>query len=660
MMKLATASAALLALLLPLARQAAAQTAAPTVSPTSLTFTYQVNNSTLPAAAKLSATLPTSMAAVVMTATGVSAPQGWLAVSPDSGRTPMTLSVTVNPTGLPPGNYAGRIDIAAPGLITVSVPVVLAISNPPSTISVSSPSTNYMAATASASASLTFSYTTGGAGTTPATAELDVASTGDVIPFNVTAANAKGTPGGAAGTSAVWLRVNQAGQLPNLSTSGVTLSGSNVPITISIDLVTLGTLNPGSYSGVLTVAANNAANGSVAVAVNLVVSAGAPVLNPALPIFPSSVIAGPVLNPLITIYGDNFFSTSVVTLQLQGGSSQPITLASQLLSRKVLQATIPAAYLAVPAGPVVYPIKWTLSVMNPSPPTNPAPAVVSTEFDITDPTLPAISSLTNAASYLPAAVQTGTTADPVPTGGVAISPREIISIFGQNLGPAVATPITPSGTPQNYPSSAAGVQVAFIVGNAPNASTYYAPLLMISSDQINCIVPKEVDGTVTPVNVQVINGSATTTPFAVTPLPEDPGVFTFGGLGQGQSAVLNFDATSGSYTINSSKNAAARGSTISIYATGLGDLTAGSGLNDGDVATTAVSLADNTCVVNIAGQPAVVSYAGTSPGAVAGLVQINAIVPPTVSPGASVAITVSIGSSANSRRSQPGVTLGVK
>jgi uncharacterized protein (TIGR03437 family) len=570
----------------------------------------------------------------------------------------MTLSVTVNPTGLPPGNYAGRIDISGASLTTVSVAVSLAITNPPSTIVASSPSANYTAATLTAGASFTFSFTTGSGATVPASAELDVTSTGDVIPFNVTAAGAKTT--GSSGSSGVWLRVGQGNQLPNLTTSGVALSGSNVPITVTIDLVTLASLNPGSYSETITVAANNAANGTLAVTVNLVVSAGPPTLNAQLPIFPSSVIAGPTLNPVITIYGDNFFSTSVVTLQLQGGAGQPITLTTQLLSRKVLQATVNAAYLAVPAGPVVFPIRWTLSVINPSPPTNPAPAVVSTEFDVTDPTQPGISSVANAASYLPAAVQTGTGANPIQPGGVAVSPREIVAIFGQNLGPAVPTPVAPAGSPLAYPTSSGGVQVAFVAGNAPNTLTFLAPLLMISSNQINCIVPKEIDGSMTPVTIQVTNGAATTVAFPVTPLPSDPGMFTFGGLGQGQAAVLNFDAVSGAYTINSGKNTAARGSTISIYATGLGDLTAGSGLANGQVAVAAATLADNTCRVDIAGQPAVVSYAGTSPGAVAGLVQINAIVPPTVATGSAVPITVSIGAAATSRRSQPSVTIGVK
>jgi uncharacterized protein (TIGR03437 family) len=137
-------------------------------------------------------------------------------------------------------------------------------------------------------------------------------------------------------------------------------------------------------------------------------------------------------------------------------------------------------------------------------------------------------------------------------------------------------------------------------------------------------------------------------------------VFTFGGLGQGQGAILNYDTVTGSYVINGSKAAAPRGSAVAIFVTGMGDLTGGAGIANGEVATSAVTLVNNTVRVDIDGQPAVVSYAGTSPGAVAGLVQINAIVPPTVRAGAAIPLTVSIGSAAASRRSQPGVTIAVK
>jgi uncharacterized protein (TIGR03437 family) len=191
--------------------------------------------------------------------------------------------------------------------------------------------------------------------------------------------------------------------------------------------------------------------------------------------------------------------------------------------------------------------------------------------------------------------------------------------------------------------------------------SYFAPLLMVSANQINAIVPSEVAQAAvgTPITVQVNNGGNITTWFPLTVVNEDPGIFTFGGLGQGQGAILNYNTNTQGYSINSSGSAAARGSTILIYATGLGGLTAP--LTDGAVAPSNNGIpVQDPVTVEIAGQPAVVSYAGTCPGAVAGLVQINAVVPPTVAAGTAVPITVSGGTAASGRQSQPGVTLVVK
>jgi uncharacterized protein (TIGR03437 family) len=213
-----------------------------------------------------------------------------------------------------------------------------------------------------------------------------------------------------------------------------------------------------------------------------------------------------------------------------------------------------------------------------------------------------------------------------------------------------------------YPSNAGGIQVLFQFGSP--LITVAAPIIVTSANQINCIVPIGIAaaiGAASPnVTVKVVNGAASTASFPLTAVAEDPGIFAFGGLGQGQGAVLNYDSATGSYVINASKSAAPRGSAISIYATGMGLLNAPPLLADGEVAVAAITLADNTVRVDIDGQPAVVSYAGSAPGAAAGLVQINAIVPPTVRTGAAIPLTVSIGSAVASRRSQPGVTLAVK
>ena len=104
------------------------------------------------------------------------------------------MTVTVNPTSLTPGSYSGTITIntVPPGSNPAVVAVTLSISNPPSTLMVTSTSTNYTPASSGASSpTLTFTYTTGALTTTPAQAQLDVASNGDIIPFNVTASHGR-------------------------------------------------------------------------------------------------------------------------------------------------------------------------------------------------------------------------------------------------------------------------------------------------------------------------------------------------------------------------------------------------------------------------------------------------------------------------------------
>ena len=685
---------------------ASAQSAGPTAVPSSLSFSYQVNSATFPAAATVKITLPTASATLPLS---ITPPQNWAAVTPLSGYAPLTLSVSVNPTGLAPGGYNTTItvDTTPTSHSPTSISVTLTVSNPPPHLVVTSPTpAPYYTPQGSGNPTpiVTFSYTTGpGAATDPpaqvppaCAVELDVSSTGGIIPFNVTVANVKGT--GSSSSSAVWVRINSLGQLPTTTTSGVANTGSYAPLCVTADLPTLQALNPGSYGGQITIAANNAINGAWPILVNLIVSAGPPALNS---IYPNNIVANPAVNPVITLYGDNFFNTSVVTLQL--GANAPVTLPSTLLSSSAMQATVSAAYFtpayegsvypAGQAGPPAVPagIPWTLSVINPAPPTNPQPQIASQTFYVTDPSLPSITSVVNAASYLTTSVFTGTPAsgNPNPVGSLyptTVAPREIISIFGQNLGPtSVSTAIptnlagNPSPPPLFYPTTLGAIlspttsvslAVNFTYTPAPIPPappipiTVSAPIIIISSNQVNAIVPYEVGLTSTgTATIQVIvsttvSGVTTSVPTAamtLTVLTEDPGVFTFTGLGQGQAAVLNQD-----YSINGTKNAAARGSTIQIFVTGMGEL-AGVPQADGMVATsTPVSLLDQTWRVDIGGQPAVVTYAGTSPGSIDGLVQINAIIPPTVGTGATIPITASIGSVATSHRSQPGVTICVK
>jgi uncharacterized protein (TIGR03437 family) len=501
----------------------------------------------------------------------------------------------VNPTGLSPGSYSGAITIGTfPASGTTTIPVTLSISNPPSALIVSPPfpvPSYYTPDGSGANASVRFDYTTGQSGTLPLIAELDVASNGGIIPFSVVAfAGSKAAP---------WLRINVSNQLPNSQTSGVALSGSYVPIDISIDLAALSTLDVGSYPGTITFT-NNSTSGTTVVNVNLNVSAGAPKVDS---IFPASVVAGPATGrvpPVITIYGNNFFNNSSVRLTRDGNVPFP-DLPATLLSRKVLQAKVDPSYLTSPGT-------FTLTVANTKTLADPNPHEDSIAFTVADATVPLINSIVNSASYLKTATQTGSAPNPVPAAGTgtSVSPREIISIFGQNLGPAAVTQAQASTGlfPNTYPT-----QVT--VGTAPNTTTYQAiftfevdptcigpacmapaplvpaPLIMVASNQINALVPvPPMPSVLTAAGlnawVQIVETIATgagvntvsTDWLPVTVVLADPGAFTFGGLGLGQAAVLNYDVSAG-YSINSAKNPAPKGSTVSLYATGLGDLMTG-------------------------------------------------------------------------------------
>src|SRR5690348_1616815 len=91
----------------------AAQTVASTLTASlpSLTFPYQVNAASLPANQTVTINATGAAATSALTVRVVSAPTGWLTVTPDTGRAPLPLTVSVNPTGLPPGSYVGLITV---------------------------------------------------------------------------------------------------------------------------------------------------------------------------------------------------------------------------------------------------------------------------------------------------------------------------------------------------------------------------------------------------------------------------------------------------------------------------------------------------------------------------------------------------------------------
>jgi uncharacterized protein (TIGR03437 family) len=160
--------------------------------------------------------------------------------------------------------------------------------------------------------------------------------------------------------------------------------------------------------------------------------------------------------------------------------------------------------------------------------------------------------------------------------------------------------------------------------------------LFASSAQINAVVPFSVAGKSASLLQIAVPGGLT---YSVT-LPVSaaaPAMFTAGASGTGQGAILDSDLS-----VDSPDHPAARGSWISIFATGTGQMSPA--VADGTIIQPAnLPLASLPVSVTIGGQPALVNYQGAAPGFVAGLMQINAQVPANIAPGPAVPVTLAVG-----------------
>jgi uncharacterized protein (TIGR03437 family) len=239
---------------------------------------------------------------------------------------------------------------------------------------------------------------------------------------------------------------------------------------------------------------------------------------------------------------------------------------------------------------------------------------------------PAIATVTGAASY----------------DSTAVSPGEIVAIFGQGLGPATGANLQLDSNGL-VTTSLGGTQV-FFNGNP-------APLTWAANGQVNAVVPYEVAQAQT-VNVVVVYQGNPSAVSQVAVAAVKPGIFAGGGSGSGQGAILNSD-----YSINGPAHPAQRGQYVTIYGTGEG-VTTPPGM-DGRVsgaAGTPLPRVAAGCLATIGGQPATVLYCGEAADLTSGVLQMNVTVPESIAPGNAVPVTIAIGGVT----SQAGVTLAVQ
>jgi uncharacterized protein (TIGR03118 family) len=185
----------------------------------------------------------------------------------------------------------------------------------------------------------------------------------------------------------------------------------------------------------------------------------------------------------------------------------------------------------------------------------------------------------------------------------AIAPGEVVQLTGITIGPrpAVTSPALTSAA--NATTSLGGTTVT--VNGTP------APILYAFADITNIIVPWGVTGT--SASIVVTSGTTTSQTMTIPLAAAAPGMF--------QGATYNQDGTP-----NTTSNPAAAGTVVIFYCTGMGqtDPPGQDGVRYGSLVL-AEAVAPVTATIG--GQTAQVIYAGSAPGQIAGVMQLEMVVP---------------------------------
>ena len=361
-------------------------------------------------------------------------------------------------------------------------------------------------------------------------------------------------------------------------------------------------LRPGIYTGVVTLTSSQTARAQIPVALNIWMGPTPALVAwpPAITVWAQPFTPQPLLGGVEIFAGDEQAELSVRTTTASGGNWLSAT--APYPTPGSIELSFDASHLAagvyhgdaivsVPAQNLDVPVTLTV-----------APPTVSPDI-----APPVLGSVLNAASGVEG----------------AIAPGEIISLRGFGFSGPVVTGgggvLARPRVTSTVPTGAGGVQV--LINGQP------APLLYEGSSQVNAIVPYEVAGQAA-ATVQLVD-VAPSAVWSFPVAPAAPGIFTLNSAGAGQAAVLNQDNS-----VNGPNQPAAGGTVIQIFATGIPV----QGAVTGTVTPSPVFNATPPVSVLIAGMSANVTYAGPAPGQVAGLVQVNAVVPEDAPTSAAVPI----------------------
>jgi len=366
----------------------------------------------------------------------------------------------------------------------------------------------------------------------------------------------------------------------------------------------------GTYSGQVTLTAPGSSP--------IVVSVSMHVLDPAPPVYsidPSSVPA-PSPDTIFTIKGANFREGAqiilMITTPIQGTTSLILPTTPQLVDSNTLRVLIPGSFLtdptvlglqvALPDALVSDTLKVTVG--------HPAPAIRSSN------------GIVSAASA---------------TGG-PIAPGQMISIFGSAMGPQSGV----SGTVDGLGALAQTVSGVRVLFDGVPAGVQYA-----SDGQVNAVAPNSISGR-TSTNVSVEYNGMRSAVVAMNVAAASPGLFSLSGDGKGQVLLIHDGGVATGVL-----QAVAPGEVVTMYATGTGLLDNSAG--DAHLAP-GIERPMLPLTVKVGGQNADILYAGTSPGLLEAVLQINIRIPDTAPLGSDIPVELITGDF----HSQPGLTMVVK
>jgi len=212
-----------------------------------------------------------------------------------------------------------------------------------------------------------------------------------------------------------------------------------------------------------------------------------------------------------------------------------------------------------------------------------------------------------------------------PSFPARVAPGQIVAIFGRRLGPEQLAGGQVSGG--FVTTETGGVRV--LVDGQP------APMLYASAGQLAAIIPYgfSADGAR---SLQVEVDGVLSEPRDIQLVDANPGIFTLDSSGQGPGAILNQDGS-----LNTAANPARAGEVIVLWATGEGQ-TNPPGV-DGLIANGALPQPVLPIKADIDFVDAEVLYAGAGPGMVAGVMQVNLIVPPGLTRSGALGLTLQVG-----------------